>query len=59
VHPLTDRHLYPWRRLGDAIGADHKAVQRWWGQGIDIILGALARETKQHALYRPEHSVDR
>ena len=43
VHPLTDRHLYPWRRLGDAIGADHKAVQRWWAQGIDIILGALAR----------------
>ena len=43
VHPLTDRHLYPWRRLADAIGADHKAVQRWWAQGIDLILGALAR----------------
>ena len=43
VHPLTDRHLYPWRRLGDAIGADHKAVQRWWAQGIDFILAGLTR----------------
>ena len=25
VHPITERHLYPWRRLGAALGADHKA----------------------------------
>ncbi len=43
VHPLSERHLYPWRRLGAALGADHKAVQRWWGQGIDLILAGLAR----------------
>lgn len=43
VHPLTDRHLYPWRRLGSAVGADHKAVQRWHGQGIAVIVAALAR----------------
>ncbi|MDA8250022.1 MAG: DUF6362 family protein [Rhodospirillales bacterium] len=42
VHPLTDRHLYPWRRLGAALGADHKAVQRWHGQGIALILAGLA-----------------
>ena len=42
VHPLTERHLYPWRRLGAALGADHKAVQRWHGQGIALILAGLA-----------------
>ncbi len=43
VHPITDRHLFPWRRLGTAIGADHKAVQRWHNQGIDLIVAALNR----------------
>lgn len=28
VHPITDRYLYSWRRLGTVLGADHKAVQR-------------------------------
>jgi hypothetical protein len=41
VHPITDRHLFPWRRLGTALGADHKAVQRWHAQGIGIIVEAL------------------
>jgi Domain of unknown function (DUF6362) len=41
VHPITDRHLCPWRRLGAALGADHKAVQRWHAQGIRIIVEAL------------------
>jgi len=41
VSPITDRHLYPWRRLAVALGADHKAVQRWHGQGIAIIVAAL------------------
>ena len=43
VHPLTERHLYPWRRLAAALGADHKAIQRWHGQGIDLIIAALNR----------------
>lgn len=43
VHPLTERHLFPWRRLAAALGADHKAIQRWHGQGIDIIVAALSR----------------
>jgi Domain of unknown function (DUF6362) len=42
VNPLTDRHLFPWRRLGDALGADHKAVKRWWAEGVDRIVAALA-----------------
>jgi hypothetical protein len=43
VNPLTDRHLFPWRRLGKALGADHKAIQRWHGQGIALIVAALSR----------------
>jgi len=41
VHPITDRHLFPWRRLGTALGADHKAIQRWHAQGVRIIVEAL------------------
>ena len=41
VHPITERNLYPWRRLAVAIGADHKAVQRWHAQGIALIVSAL------------------
>jgi hypothetical protein len=45
VHPITERHLFPWRRLGTALGADHKAVQRWHAQGIDLIVEALNRQS--------------
>ena len=41
ISPMTDRHLYPWRRLGAVLRADHKAVQRWHAQGIDLIVTAL------------------
>ena len=41
VHPITDRHLFAWRRLGKALGADHKAVQRWHAQAIAMIVAAL------------------
>lgn len=41
VNPMTGRHLYSWRRLGTAIGADHKGVQRWHAQGIDLIVSIL------------------
>ncbi len=43
VHPITDRYLFPWRRLGAALGADHKAIQRWHAQGIDMIVAGLNR----------------
>lgn len=43
VHPITERHLFPWRRLGKVLGADHKAVQRWHAQGVAMIVAALAR----------------
>jgi len=43
VSPITQRHLFAWRRLAALIGADHKAVQRWHSQGIDEIVAALNR----------------
>ena len=43
VNPMTGRHLYSWRRLGIAVGADHKAVQRWHAQGIDMLVAMLNR----------------
>ena len=42
VSPLTGRHVFSWRRLAASIGADHKAVQRWHGQGVEMIVAALA-----------------
>jgi hypothetical protein len=42
VHPLTGRHLYPWRRLAAVLGSDHKAVQRWHGQGVALLVRELA-----------------
>lgn len=41
VSPHTGRNLYPWRRLGTLLGADHKAIQRWHGQGIALLVRAL------------------
>lgn len=41
VHPVTDRHLFTWRRLGVVLGADHKAVQQWHAQGVAIIVTQL------------------
>lgn len=41
VHPVTARYLFPWRRIAGAIGADHKAVQRWHAQGIELIVAHL------------------
>lgn len=42
VNPVTGAHLFPWRRIGLVLGANHKAVQRWHMQGIDLIRVALA-----------------
>ena len=42
VSPMTGRHLFSWRRVALAVGADHKAVQRWHSQGIAIIVRKLS-----------------
>ena len=41
LSPLTGRHLFTWRRLAAAVGADHKAVQRWHAQGLALIVASL------------------
>ncbi len=41
VSPVTERHLFSWRRLGGVMGADHKAVQRWHAQGINMLVAAV------------------
>jgi hypothetical protein len=41
VSPMTERHLFSWRRIGALLGADHKAIQRWHAQGIDMIVAAV------------------
>lgn len=53
VHPITGRYLFSWRRLGEVLGADHKAVQRWHGQGIDLILAHLSGANAASSAVRP------
>ena len=42
VYPLTQRHIYPWRRLASVLGTDHKSVQRWHGQAVALLVEKLA-----------------
>ena len=46
VNPVSDRHLFTWRKLGQALGAHHQAVLRWHGEGIALIVAALLAENK-------------
>ena len=41
VNPISGRHLFSWRRLGGLLGADGRAIQRWHGKGIAMIVAAL------------------
>jgi hypothetical protein len=41
VHPVSEKHLFSWRRVAAAIGADYKAVQRWHADAIDLIVANL------------------
>ncbi len=43
VSPITERHLFTWRRLASLLGADHKAIQRWHAQGIDLMVASINR----------------
>lgn len=47
VNPVTERHMFSWRRLGGLLGADHRAVQRWHGEGIDTIVRSLNRSGQE------------
>lgn len=41
VHPVTEKRLFSWRRIGATIGCDYRAVQRWHAQGIDLIIAGI------------------
>ena len=41
ISPVVERHLFSWRTLGKLLGADHKTIRCWHGQGIDLIVAAL------------------
>lgn len=47
VHPVSGRHLFSWRRLGELLGADHKAVKRWHGEGIRLIVSTLRQQVEE------------
>lgn len=53
VHPVSERPLYSWRRLGTLFGADHKAVQRWHAEALALIGAALARGAEREASADP------
>jgi hypothetical protein len=42
VSPSTGKHLYGWSAIARLIGADRKAVQRWYQQGIALIAAGLS-----------------
>lgn len=44
VHPVTERHLFTWRRIAKVLRADYKAMQRWHAQGIDLIVSGLQQQ---------------
>jgi hypothetical protein len=55
ISPVTERHLFSWRRLATLLGADHKAIQRWHAQGIDLIVATLnaSQDAAHSAALRP------
>jgi hypothetical protein len=59
VSPLTERHLFSWRRIANMIGADHKAVQRWHAEGIDLIVRRLNAMSEKKVDNAPEKGDSR
>jgi hypothetical protein len=55
VSPITERHLFTWRRLASLLGADHKAIQRWHAQGIDLLVASLNAPLSQANRQKASH----
>jgi hypothetical protein len=43
IHPVNERYLYSWRRIGKEMSVHHEQVQRWHKKGIKIILAGVAK----------------
>ena len=41
LHPVSDRHLWSWRKIGRKFGWSHEAVRTWHAQGIDVIVAGV------------------
>ncbi|CAH2606431.1 conserved protein of unknown function (plasmid) [Rhodovastum atsumiense] len=50
VSPVTDRHLWPWRRIGETMGTSHESARLWHARGVDMIIGGLARARRESQL---------
>lgn len=37
VHPVTERHMYPWSRVATALRADSRAIKCWHDEGLTTI----------------------
>jgi hypothetical protein len=46
IDPSSYQHKHSWRSLGLSLGADHRAVKVWHGQGIKLIVKALKGRRK-------------
>jgi hypothetical protein len=54
VSPMTEKHLYSWRRLGGLLGADHRAVQRWHAEGVGWIVRGLVGAMRSATVARAQ-----
>jgi len=43
VHPLNQRHLFPWSRIAKLLHSDHKQVQRWHRKGLEEVVSKVDR----------------
>ncbi len=41
VSPVTDRHLFHWRKIAKMLGCDRRALARWHAEGINLIVRGL------------------
>ena len=37
IHPLTRRHRYSWRQIGDTMGKNHHTIKSWFHRGLASI----------------------
>jgi hypothetical protein len=37
VHPLTNRYIYSWRKVGERLGISHQTAKSWHERGISLI----------------------
>jgi len=46
INPRTQQPVYSWTKIAKMLGADRRAVRRWYDEGILIITNALNARTR-------------